>query len=309
MMKALYTSTLFGLLALGAAAGCADAPGNASSASVPVAPDPATASPAESPSSRIEQVRLSSSALNRDMTLSVYLPPGYVPDVRYPVLYALYGYGGTHASWFDYLSIDDVADRLIREGRLQPLLIASPDYGNSFGVNSSAEDGHDPGTVSIGRYEDYLIREVVPYVDSRYSTMDDKSRRYVGGASMGGYAALYLGFSYPDLFGKVGAHSAALWTYSASDLYTDQRDWLYASEALRAKRDPFKLISADKLAGMQVYLDAGEADPLAEQDQALYEALKSQGIDAVWSPAPGGHDAGYWSSQLERYLLFYAGKK
>ncbi|MFB9329811.1 alpha/beta hydrolase [Paenibacillus aurantiacus] len=308
-MKALYTSTLFGLLALGVAGGCTDAPPNASGTTVPVTPVPASALPAESSSSRIEQVRISSQALNRDMTLSVYLPPGYDPDVRYPVLYALYGYGGTHASWFDYLSMDDVADRLIREGRLQPLLIASPDYGNSFGVNSSVEDGPDPGSVSIGRYEDYLIREVVPYVDSHYSTQGDKTGRYVGGASMGGYAALYLGFSYPELFGKVGAHSAALWTYSPSDLFTDQRDWLYASDALRARRDPFKLASREKLAGMRVYLDAGEGDPLFVPDQALYEALKAQGIDAVWSPAPGGHNVSYWSSQLERYLLFYAGKE
>ncbi|MFC4103455.1 alpha/beta hydrolase [Paenibacillus xanthanilyticus] len=308
-MKALYISTLLGLLALSAAAGCAGSSPTAPGASVPVTRVPASASPAESPSSRIEQVRIPSRALDQDMTVSVYLPPGYDPDVRYPVLYALYGYGGTHASWFDYLSLDDVADRLIREGSLQPLLIVSPDYGNSFGVNSSAADGRDPGTVSIGRYEDYLMQEVVPYVDDRYSTQDDKSGRYIGGASMGGYAALYLGFSYPGLFGKVGAHSAALWTYSASDLFTDQRDWLYASEALRAKRDPFRLISPDKLAGIRVYLDAGESDPLAEQDRALYEALRAQGIDAVWSPAPGGHDAGYWSRQLERYLLFYAGKK
>ncbi|TYP77540.1 alpha/beta hydrolase [Paenibacillus methanolicus] len=308
-MKALYIPTLLGLLAWTAAAGCASTPPTAPGESVSVTRVPASASPAESPSSRIEQIRIPSHALGREMTVSVYLPPGYDPDVRYPVLYALYGYGGTHASWFDYLSLDDVADRLIREGRLHPLLIVSPDYGNSFGVNSSPADGRDPGTVSIGRYEDYLMQEVVPYVDDRYSTQDNKSGRSIGGASMGGYAALYLGFNHPGLFGKVGAHSAALWTYSASDLFTDQRDWLYASEALRAKRDPFKLISPDKLAGMRVYLDAGEYDPLAEQDQALYEALKAQGIDAVWSPAPGGHDAGYWSSQLERYLLFYAGKK
>jgi enterochelin esterase-like enzyme len=43
---------------------------------------------------------------------------------------------------------------------------------------------------------------------------------------MGGYAALFLGFSYPELFSKIGGHSAAIWDYSTNDDYTDQRDWL-----------------------------------------------------------------------------------
>ncbi|MNN23974.1 Endo-1,4-beta-xylanase Z precursor [compost metagenome] len=224
------------------------------------------------------------------------------------MLYLLYGYGGTHDSWFTLLHIHQVADRLIVEEKIDPLIIVSPDYANSFGINSREGEGKDPGSVDIGPYEDYLIQELIPYIDRQYSTVAVKSSRYVGGASMGGYAALYLGFNYPELFSKVGAHSAALWDYSESDQFTGQRDWLYASESLREIRDPFKLAESQQLNDLEVYLDSGTEDALAEKDYLLYELLQSKGINAKWAPQSGGHDVTYWSSQLENYLIFYNGK-
>ncbi|WEK54188.1 MAG: alpha/beta hydrolase-fold protein [Candidatus Cohnella colombiensis] len=257
--------------------------------------------------SHVVTVQVHSDMLHRDMEMSVYLPAGYSKEVKYPVLYMLYGYGGTHDAWFTYLHLQDVADRLIEEGAIDPLLIVSPDYGNSFAVNSRIEDGNDPHSVDIGPYEDYLIQEVIPYVDTNYSTDASNKGRYVGGASMGGYASLYLGFNYPDLFSRIGAHSAAIWNYTSTDQFIGQRDWLYANDALRERRDPFKLAESQKLDSVEVYLDCGTGDALAEKDQALYDLLVSKGIEAEWVPSPGGHDAAYWSSQLENYLLFYSG--
>ncbi|MNZ30523.1 Endo-1,4-beta-xylanase Z precursor [compost metagenome] len=249
--------------------------------------------------------RLYSKRFDCELEMSVYLPPAYSPDTKYPVLYLLYGYGGMHDSWFTYLNIHQVADRLIDEGKIDPLIIVSPDYGNSFGVNSVEGEGKDPGSVDIGPYEDYLILELIPYIDRQYSTVTARAGRYVGGASMGGYAALYLGFNHPKLFSKVGAHSAALWNYSETDQFTGQRDWLYANESLRDNRDPFKLAEIRQLNELEVYLDSGTEDALAEKDYLLYELLQSKGIDAQWAPHPGGHDGTYWSSQLENYLIFY----
>lgn len=277
-------------------------------------PDTHSPAPSTEPSthqtigSQVVQASINSVALNREMAMSIYLPPGYNPNIKYPTLYLFYGYGGTHDSWFTYLDINGVADRLIQENKINPLIIVSPDYGNSFGVNTVPGEGHDPGGVSVGRYEDYLIQEVITYVDGHYSTQASKEGRYVGGASMGGFAALFLGFTYPELFSKIGAHSAAIWNYTSTDPYTDQRDWLYATETLRNARDPFKLAEPNKLDGTQVYLDAGNDDGLAEKDFSLYELLRSKNIDARWVPNPGGHSPTYWSGQLENYLVFYAGK-
>ncbi|MFC5528844.1 alpha/beta hydrolase [Cohnella yongneupensis] len=320
-MKAIIVAGLFGIISFFALGGCNSGTSEPSlsvanlSASPIAAPAPSTSPSASTPPSvitahsQIDQVSFHSAALGSEMNLSVYLPPGYSEDVRYPVLYMLYGYGGNHDSWFTYLNINTVADQLIQEDRIHPVIIVSPDYGNSFGVNTKVGEGHDPGGVSIGPYEDYLIQDVISYVDGHYSTQASKEARYVGGASMGGYAALYLGFKHPELFSKIGAHSAAIWTYTPTDEFTDQRDWLYAAGMRRDERDPFKLASADKLKGMKVYLDAGEDDALAEKDKSLYDLLLTMNVDAKWVLSPGGHTVSYWSGQLSNYMLFYAGKE
>lgn len=259
-------------------------------------------------SSKIEQIRIDSQALGKEMHATVYLPPDYNPDSRYPVLYLFHGYGGSHGDYFSYLNIDAAADRLLQKDLIHPLIMVAPEYGNSFGVNAKPDEGQDPGGVSIGPYEDYLIQEVIPYIDTHYSTQDSRTARYIGGISMGGYASLYLGLTYHELFSKIGAHSAALWTYTSSDQFTGQRDWLYADKQLRSARDPFILAAPENLKEMEFYLDAGKGDALAEKDYEFYTLLKNNNANVTWTTALGGHDAAYWIGQLEAYLGFYAGK-
>jgi enterochelin esterase-like enzyme len=249
-----------------------------------------------------------SNALDKEMSVSIYLPPGYNPATNYPVLYLLYGYGGTHDSWFTGLHIDSRADELIQSDQIQPLIIVSPDYGNSFAVNTKPGEGVNPGGVDVGNYAEYIVQDLVSFVDSEFSTITTKDGRYIGGASMGGYGALYLGFTYPELFSKVGGHSSAIWTYTTSDQFTDQRDWLYANDDLRRLRDPFMLAKNNSLHELQVYLDAGEQDLLVEKNQSLFEVLEAEGMQSEFHPSPGGHDYSYWVGQLDNYLKFYAGK-
>lgn len=258
--------------------------------------------------STIEQIRLDSKLLGKEMRASVYLPPGYNANARYPVLYLFHGYGGSYGDYAAYLNLQSVTDRLLQDRRIDPIIIVEPEYGNSFGVNSKPGEGQDPGGVSIGPYEDYLIQEMIPYIDQHYGTQASRTGRFIGGISMGGYASLYLGLTHPELFSRIGAHSAALWTYTSSDQFASQRDWLYANDDLRAIRDPFMLAAkSGTLQGMKIYLDAGESDQLAEQDYELYKLLQSQHADVTWSSSPGGHDGAYWSGKLEKYLVFYGG--
>jgi len=258
-------------------------------------------------SSTVERVSVDSKLLGREMHASVYLPPGYSTSVPYPVLYLFHGYGGSYGDYAAYLSLQSVTDRLIQSGRIDPLIIVEPEYGNSFGVNSKPDEGRDPGGVSIGPYEDYLIQEIIPYVDTHYSTQTDRAGRYIGGISMGGYASLYLGLTHHDRFSRIGAHSAAIWNYSSSDQFIGQRDWLYPNDELRAIRDPFMLAAdASRLKDMKIYLDVGAGDQLAVQDYALYELLQKQHVDVTWSSTNGGHNGAYWGGMLEQYLLFYS---
>lgn len=308
-MKELIRLTIIGAGCLFLLTSCSESssPTIETSASVSTV-EAVSSSPGQTTSgSKVEQIRLHSQSLGKEMNVSVYLPLDYSPELRYPVLYLFHGYGGNPGDYFTYLHLDAVADRLLQKGLIHPLIMVAAEYGNSFGVNSNSGDGEDPGGVSTGPYEDYLIQEVIPFIDARYSTQPSKSGRYIGGISMGGYASLYLGLTYHDLFSKIGSHSAALWTYTSSDLFTDQRDWLYADDRLRSMRDPFQLASADNLKDMKIYLDAGQEDALAEKDYEFYKKLKTMEADVTWVTGPGSHDAAYWTGQLEAYLRFYAG--
>ncbi|MDB4865691.1 MAG: hypothetical protein JWR03_24 [Cohnella sp.] len=90
--------------------------------------------------------------------------------------------------------------------------------------------------------------------------------------------------SFPSrLCRAICAHSAALWTYSSTDDFIDQRDCLFANETFRRKRDPLLLADGSRLKENRVYLDAGDQDRLAEKDRQMYELLRSKHVQAAWS--------------------------
>ncbi len=143
--------------------------------------------------------------------LPVYLPPGYEerPAVRYPVLVMLTGYGGSGPMLLNLRpwdeSLPQQIDRLIASGAMAPAIVVMPDcwtrYGGSQYLNSSA----------LGRYEDYLIDEILPFVDRHYRTLPEAAHRGILGKSSGGYGALVQGMHHPEMFGAVACHSGDMY--------------------------------------------------------------------------------------------------
>jgi enterochelin esterase-like enzyme len=137
----------------------------------------------------------------------VWLPPGYSPSGkrRYPVLYDLTGYTGSgfsHTNWKNFdENVPEQLDRLHDEGRLGGVIVVFPDCFTALGgnqyINSSA----------VGRYADYLTRELVPFVDQTLATKADRAHRGCFGKSSGGYGAMVHGCLYADTWGGVANHS------------------------------------------------------------------------------------------------------
>jgi enterochelin esterase family protein len=135
-----------------------------------------------------------------------YVPPGYDDSAsRYPVLYFLSGFTGTgkmHLNFDPFVeSIDRRLDRLIGGGLMPPAICVLPDcftrLGGSQYINSTA----------TGRYQDYLVDELVPFVDSSLRTLASRDHRGVIGKSSGGYGAMVLAMRRPDVFGALGSHA------------------------------------------------------------------------------------------------------
>ncbi len=133
--------------------------------------------------------------------VAVYLPPRYDPNKRYPAAYAIVGYTGTGKMLLDIDPLGEdlkqKLDRLIRSGKMGPTIVPMVDCftkvgGNQY-INSSA----------TGRYDDYLRKEIVPFVESKYRV----GRRGIWGKSSGGYGAIVHGMLHPDTWSAFADHS------------------------------------------------------------------------------------------------------
>ncbi len=141
-----------------------------------------------------------------ERTLTVWLPPGYRNSKRgLPVMFDLVGYTGSghsHTNWQNFSeNLPERLARLTHEGKLGPCLFVFPDCFTALGgnqyINSSA----------IGRYADYLTRELIPFVDQEFATKADRVHRACFGKSSGGYGAMIHGMRYSEYWGAIGNHS------------------------------------------------------------------------------------------------------
>jgi len=133
--------------------------------------------------------------------VAVYLPPKYDPNKRYPAAYGVVGYTGTGKS---LLNVDPLMedlktklDRLIRSGKMGPMIVPMPDCFTRVGGNQYIN------STATGRYDDYLVREIVPFVESKYRVF----RRGIWGKSSGGYGAIVQGMLHPDVWSALADHS------------------------------------------------------------------------------------------------------
>ncbi|MEO8447967.1 MAG: alpha/beta hydrolase-fold protein, partial [bacterium] len=130
----------------------------------------------------------------------VYLPHSYgKTDKKYPVVFLISGFTGKGIMQLNenFLSenIKQRLDRLISTKKMKEMIVVMPDcitkYGGSQFINSEA----------TGNYEDYLIKELVPFIDGKYKTISNCKSRAICGKSSGGYGAVVLAMRNPDVFG------------------------------------------------------------------------------------------------------------
>ncbi len=180
--------------------------------------------------------------------IPVYLPPSYERDRsrRYPVIYWLHGFTGIGVSSINRSlwtpTLPELMDRVIAEGAPEAILVmpdGSTRYGGSQYLNSPA----------TGRYEDYVVKELVPYVDRTYRTKASRDHRGTDGKSSGGYGAVVLAMRHPDVFGAVASHSG--------DMYFESCYRPFFWKALNA---------INKHGSVQGFLKAFDAMPKKDRD-------------------------------------------
>jgi S-formylglutathione hydrolase FrmB len=173
-----------------------------------------------------------------DQPVAVYLPPSYKTSTaeRYPSLYLLHGFDSNIRSWTSHgygdMSLQGTMDALIAAGAVREMIVVVPNgrnaYLGSFYANSSVTGG----------WEDFILRDLVSYVDSHYRTVGRAAGRGIAGHSMGGYAAIMLGMKHPEVFSAVYAMSPCCLGMEA-DLTSINPAWHAALAAKNKNKDQF----------------------------------------------------------------------
>jgi len=193
---------VLGLLMSGCGAGLPPETATVVSTKTPY-PTPTATKPAGSFNDvTIESVALAKNLIGEkpERTIHVYLPPDYDTSTkRYPVVYFLPGFGNRSMD-----TSSDAITALIQKGVIQEMIIvvAPGDnrLGGGFYVNSPV----------TGNWEDFIVQEVVGYVDNHYRTIAQAESRGISGHSMGGFGSLNIAMLHPELFGAVYSLSPGL---------------------------------------------------------------------------------------------------
>jgi enterochelin esterase-like enzyme len=176
---------------------------------------------------------------------AIYLPPGYDPTRRYPVVYLLHGMRGSPSSIYSGMHLADVADGLIAAGGA-PFIAVMPVAGPVV---------HPDAGEWAGVWEDYVVHNVVPWVDANLPTIATPQGRALEGLCAGGYGAVDIGLRHPGLFGTLGSFEGYFAPVFADGpfVHASPADLLAHDPTVLARREASLLRSR----GTRFYVSAG----------------------------------------------------
>jgi predicted alpha/beta superfamily hydrolase len=252
---------------------------------------------------------------NRDLV--VYVPPGYndQPFTRYPVLYMQDGQNlfdrATSFGGQDW-NVHGAADHMIGIGAVQPLIIVGIyNTGKSRIHEYTPTKAPKLGGGRADRYAKFLMEEVMLFIQREYRVNGDPRVTGIGGSSLGGLLALYLGLKNPQVFGKIAALSPSVWWHQRMIMQ------FAVSVTLRPpqrKRPIFRLRSAEpglEMPRPTIWLDIGtkEGPRIVPDVEQFRDILLQKGWredeDLHYERVDGGeHNELAWSQRIGRVLQF-----
>jgi enterochelin esterase-like enzyme len=220
----------------------------------------------------------------------VYLPPGYTPERRYPVVYLLHGMPGSPSEYLDGTGLVSFADDSIASGEVRPFVAVMPAAGTRPKYNGEW----------AGQWERELVDGVVPFVDAHLSTVAAPAGRVLAGLSAGGFGAVYIAFRHPTLFGTVESWSGYFRPLRDGPFKDDTRAELAAN-------DPRALAQREAAAArsMRFFLASGPFHSHWFRPAETWEfARRLRGLGAQVRTYYYGARRGEWKAQLAAGLTW-----
>lgn len=250
-----------------------------------------------------------SKTLDREYPYAVYLPDDYEESgLSYPVLYLLHGSTGSEMSWANSGKIKSTVDRLIRDGKINPLIIVMPGHNESWWA-----DGKDEPAQTA------LIKDLFPHVEKTYRTINQRQGRAVAGLSAGGFGTVNLILQFPELFATGAALSPAIYTPVPPSHSSAYRHKVFQTDG---KLDPkiweklnwTSFIEDYKKKGtiVPLYINSGDHDTfdIAYHAAYFYQQMRGHQPKAVeYRVVDGDHEWAVWRDTIgdamqymDRYL-------
>lgn len=220
----------------------------------------------------------------------VFVPRPLAPGARLPVLYMFDGQnifddgpsfcGGWH--------LHETASALAARGRTMPVIVGI-DHGGPRRIDELSPFRCSMSRGQLHRLLAWMRKTLMPRIQRDYPVRTDLASTAIGGASLGGLAALHAHHKHPDLFGAALVMSPSLWLARSKifrDLENFGRPWT-----------------------TRIYLDAGAGEPRMLRDAAkLADLLRRRGHgddDLLWRPDPHGrHGEASWRRRAPTALEF-----
>jgi S-formylglutathione hydrolase FrmB len=252
-----------------------------------------------------------SPTLGRPIPYAVYRPISAEANRRFPVVYLLHGKGGAEGEWFSWGRLGEMLDTAIAEGRLPPMIVVAPGFGNSWYVDSD-----------VGKFETALATDLVAAIDASLPTAACREGRAIGGLSMGGYGAMLQVIDHPDEYVAGISLSGALHEpFVANDprlqwvpeVYDDVFGTPFDPQLFNRK-SPFMHVEwvrrLDARQKPAIYLTIGDKDypDLIEGNANLHNRLIYAGVDSTLRITAGDHSWDTWRAQIIPALEWLAPK-
>ena len=235
---------------------------------------------------KVDTITYSSKITGVDRHAVVYTTPGYSNRKKYPVLYLLHGIGGDEYEWLRGGSPQIILDNLYALKKIQPMIVVMPN-------GRAMKDDRATGNVmaadkvaAFAAFEADLLKELIPFVEAKYSASTNRGDRAIAGLSMGGGQSLNFGLGNLDKFAWIGAFSAAPNTKEPAALIPD----------VEAFKKNVKLL----------WISCGAQDGLLNFSKTTHDYLQEKRLTHGYLIEPGQHDFPFWKRSLYRYsqLIF-----
>lgn len=258
--------------------------------------------------SRMVTDTIHSKVLGAPRAYTAYLPPSFdaEPQRHYPVLYLLHGLWGNNEDWKNNTQLQIIADRLIRSGEIDEMVIITPDADTGLGPDWQCGYFNIPGWA----YEDFFFTELVPQLEQKYRVIGDKRHRAIAGLSMGGGGTAGYAQHHPEMFAAAYPMSA-LMSIKTRGQQIVEGDGKYAKlNRSVLENDHIDFVAQaddarkDALRSVAWYVDCGDDDILVMGNLEFYKAMVAAGIPCELRVRDGVHNWEYWNSALPECLPF-----